>query len=124
MGRAIYCDSSLTKTALASAFDVNRPSVWRYDKVTYYLVKDYREDYPELPNDIELIKKKGCKRDRCAPLTPYQSWVLSLIRACFVYFGKEARVKQFVEQNNYLFTKTKYNSQLQKLAVAAQATAA
>lgn len=123
MAQAIYADSSLTKKALADAFDLNRPSVWRYDKATFYLVKEYREDYPELPNDIELIRKKGCKRDRSVPLTPYQVWVLSLIRACFIYFGREARVKEFVQTNGYLFSRSKYITQLRKLAVAAKQSA-
>lgn len=123
MDRALYADFSLTKQAVANAFDMNRPSVWRYDKATFYLVKEYREDYPELPNDIELIKKKKCKRDRSVPLTPYQVWVLSLIRACFIYFGREARVKEFVQANGYLFSKAKYTAQLRKLAVAAKQSA-
>jgi hypothetical protein len=123
MDRALYADFSLTKQAVANAFDLNRPSVWRYDKVTFYLIKEYREDYPELPNDIDLIRKKGCRYDRSVPLTPYQVWVLSLIRACFLYFGKKTRVKEFVETNGYLFSKAKYAEQMQKLAIAVKQSA-
>lgn len=114
--QAIYADSSLTKTELANVFAIKRPSIWRYDKLIYYIIKDYREDYPLLPNDLQLIKKRGCKRDRTVPLTTYQSWVLSLVRACFIQLGRTSRVKEFIKTNPYLFTKDKYLLQLKNLS--------
>lgn len=124
LGKALYTDYPLTKQAVADAFDVKRPSIWRYDKTVFYLVQEYREDYPLLPNDIELIKKKGCRRDRGVLLTPYQVWVISLIRGCFIYFGKEATVKDYIRANKYLFSKAKYEAHLRKIAtVANQKTA-
>ena len=119
ISQAIYADSSLTKTEVANVFAVKRPSIWRYDKLIYYIIKDYREDYPLLPNDLQLIKKRGCKRDRTVPLTSYQSWVLSLVRACFIQLGRASRVKEFIQSNPYLFTKDRYFYELKNLAKTA-----
>ncbi|NJM73027.1 MAG: hypothetical protein HC862_24385 [Scytonema sp. RU_4_4] len=82
VGKALYADCHLTKKAIADALQIKSPSVWRYDKIAYYFVPEYQGDYPELPREQWLIKKS--KHDRTIPLTPYQTWVLSLIRAAFV----------------------------------------
>lgn len=116
LSQAIYADGRITKTSLAETFDLRYPSVWRYDKVAFYTIYDYREDYPELPKDQWLIRKS--KRDRTVPLTPYQVWVLSLVRAAFTHFRRESLVKEYITQNSYVFSKSRYIAQLNKLAKA------
>ncbi|MEC4817838.1 MAG: hypothetical protein SAK29_31880 [Scytonema sp. PMC 1069.18] len=106
MGKALYADCPLTKKAIADALQIKSPSVWRYDKTAYYFVRDYQQDYPELPKEQWLIKKS--KHDRTIPLTPYQTWVISLIRTAFVILKKEKLVREYIQVNGYVFSKSKY----------------
>jgi hypothetical protein len=111
---AFYADCRLSKNALAQVLGTSRPTVWRYEGIAYYGIPEFKEDYPELPK--ELWKVKGCSRDREVPLTPYQSWVVSLVKACYTNLRKKSAVESFIKDNAYLFTKVNYQNRLMKIA--------
>ena len=119
VSKAIYADCPLTKKAIADALLVKHPTIWRYDKIAYYFVADYKQDYPELPKQQWIVKK--CKHDRTTPLTPYQTWVISLIRTAFIILKKEKLVREYMQQNSYLFSRNKYtllNNKVNQAGVA------
>jgi hypothetical protein len=114
MDAAFYADCPLSKNALAQALNTSRPTIWRHEGIAYWKVPGFKEDYPELPK--ELWKAKGCSRDREVPLSPYQSWVVSLVKECYAHLRKKSAVESFILQNQYLFTRGNYQNQLAKLA--------
>lgn len=111
---AFYADCRLSKNALAQALNSSRPTIWRHETIAYWKIPEFKEDYPELPK--QLWKEKKCARDREVPLTPYQSWVISLVKASFDQLKKKSAVESFVKENAYLFTRANYHNQLAKLA--------
>lgn len=114
MDSAFYADCPLSKNALAQALNSSRPTIWRHEGIAYWKVPNFKEDYPELPR--ELWHEKKCSRDREVPLSPYQSWVVSLVKECYAHLRKKSAVESFIQQNQYLFTRGNYQNQLTKLA--------
>lgn len=117
MDSAFYADCPLSKNALAQALNTSRPTIWRYECIAYYSVPEFKDDYPTLPK--ELWGLKGCTRDREIPLSPYQTWTVSLVKACYVSLRKKSAVETFIATNQYLFTKASYHRNLMKLAAIA-----
>ena len=117
-GEALISDTSLSKQALGSCLGVSRPSIQRYDEIAYWEIEDYRQSYPLLPKEQWLARKS--KYDRTVPLTPYQIYVISMIRTAFQYLRKEAPIREYLQQNSYLFTKSRYENKLRQLAKGAQ----
>ncbi|MEM7578288.1 MAG: hypothetical protein AAF316_00290 [Cyanobacteria bacterium P01_A01_bin.80] len=117
---AIYLNFSTTKAQLSNLLETSRNTIKRYDKILFYTVEDYKKEYPPLPckteEDKQVIRKKRCTRDRERPLSTYQSWVVSLLKTAYFALKSTERVKQFIEQNNYLFSKQSYVQILNKLA--------
>ena len=116
---AFYADSPLSKMVLSQCLCKSRPTIWRYENIAYYSVPDFKNDYPQLPKELWLIKKS--KHDRTVPLSPYQCWVISLIKTCQTTLGKKTAVKEFIKNNQYLFTQSNYQICLAKLAKIATA---
>ena len=116
---AFYADCPLSKNALSKVLNKSRPTVWRYEGIAYYSVQEFKEDYPRLPKELWLVKKS--KHDRTVLLSPYQSWVISIIKTCQSHLGKKSAVQQFVKENQYLFSKNNYHLHLAKLAKIATA---
>ena len=114
VAESLISDCSLSKQALSEILLTSRPTVWRYDEVAYWVVADYKHEYPELPKEEWLIKKQ--KRDRQVPLTPYQIWVVSAVQICFKHYRKEAPVKSYIRTNSYIFSRERYEARLLKLA--------
>lgn len=114
MDAAFYADCPLSKNALAQVLKTSRPTIWRHEGIAYWKVPNFKEDYPELPR--ELWHEKKCSRDREVPLSPYQSWVVSLVKECYAHLRKKSAVESFIQQNQYLFTRGNYQNQLTKLA--------
>lgn len=111
---AFYADSPMSKLVLSQCLTKSRPTIWRYENIAYYAIPDFKEDYPSIPKDLWLIKKS--KHDRTVPLSPYQCWVISLIKTCQSVLKKKALVKEFIKNNQYLFTRNNYQVSLSKLA--------
>ena len=114
MDSAFYADCPLSKNALAIALTTSRPTIWRHENIAYWQVPDFKEDYPTLPKTLWLEKK--CSRDREVPLSPYQSWTISLVKECYAHLRKKSAVEIFIKENAYLFTRGNYHAQLTKLA--------
>lgn len=119
MDSAFYADCPLSKNALAQALKTSRPTIWRYENIAYWAIADFKEDYPKLPK--ELWETKGCSRDREVPLSPYQSWVVSVIKECYSHLRKKSAVEDFIKANSYLLSRRNYQSELTKLAKMATA---
>ena len=68
---AFFADCPLSKNALSKALNTSRPTIWRYEGIAYYSVQEFKEDYPQLPKELWLIKKS--RHDLIVPLSPYQS---------------------------------------------------
>ena len=117
VAESLISDCSLSKQALSEILQTSRPTVWRYDEVAYWVVADYKLEYPELPKEEWLLKKQ--KRDRQVPLTPYQIWAISGIQICFKHYRKEAPVKNYIRTNSYVFSRARYEVRLLQLATAA-----
>ena len=117
MDSAFYADCPLSKNALAKALDTSRPTIWRYECIAYYSIPEFKDDYPSLPKELWGIK--GCTRDREIPLSPYQSWTLSLLKSCYAIFRKKSAVETFIDTNQYIFAKASYYRNLIKLAAIA-----
>lgn len=111
---AFYADCPLSKNALAEALNTSRPTIWRHEGIAYWKVFEFKTDYPELPRELWLVKK--CSRDREVPLSPYQSWVVSLVKGCYIHLRKKSAVEVFIKENPYVFTRGNYHNQLTKLA--------
>jgi len=114
---AFYADCPLSKNALSQALNTSRPTIWRHECIAYYSVPEFKEDYPSLPKELWGIK--GCTRDREIPLSPYQIWVVSLIKTSYASLRKKSAVETFIAANQYLFTKASYHRNLMKLAAIA-----
>mgnify|MGYP001791875722 FL=1 len=112
LDNALFADAPMTKQALAKWLKTSRPTISRYGGIVYYKFSEFRNDYPEL--DKSLWAKKGGSRDRNALLTPYQSWVISLIFTSYKCLRNEKAVGQFLDSNPYIFTKSKYHQELRK----------
>lgn len=120
VAEALISDCPLTKQQLSEALNTTRPSIWRYDRIAYWNIEDYKQEYPLLPKDQWLIKKT--QRDTEVPLTPYQVWVLAGIQICFKSLRKKDQVEQYVKSSGYVFSKSKYDSRIRQLIKAAQAS--
>ncbi len=101
-GETLISDAPLPKQQLGEALGVSRPSIQKYDKVAFWTIKPYREEYPLLSRE-ETLKRK-CSRDTTPPLTPYQIYMVSMIRALFKRLKNERAVKSYIRSNAYLFT--------------------
>lgn len=108
----------LTKQALSEALNTTRTTIWRYDRLAFWLIPDYKQEYPEIPRELRLAKKAS--RDVEVPLSPYQVWVLSAIQACFKALRTELRVREYIEKSTYVFSKAKYSSRMKNLIAEAQ----
>ena len=115
---ALISDTSLSKQALGQCLGVSRPSIQRYDEIAYWEIQDYRESYPLLPKDQWFARKT--KYDRTVPLNQYQIYVISMIQVAFKHLRKEAPIRAYIQQNSYLFTKSRYENRLRQLATEAQ----
>ena len=115
---ALISDTSLSKQALGQCLGVSRPSIQRYDEIAYWEISDYRESYPLLPKDQWFAKRT--KYDRTVPLSQYQIYVISMIQTAFKYLRKEALIREYIQQNSYLFTKSRYENRLRQIAKSAK----
>ena len=115
---ALISDTSLPKQQLGHCLGVSRPTIQRYDEIAYWEIQDYRESYPLLPKDQWFAKRT--KYDRTVPLSQYQIYVISMIQVAFRYQRKEKPIREYIQQNSYLFTKARYENRLRQLAKEAQ----
>lgn len=120
-GEALISDTALPKQTLGEVLGVSRPTVQRYDKIAFWTIQNYKEEYPLLPKEERLRCK--CSRDTTLPLTPYQIYILSMIQVLFKHLRTEQAVKNYIHSNSYLFLKSRYENRLVRLAKAAPKTA-
>lgn len=118
--KAYIADCPHTKQLLSKVLKTSRPTIWRYEGIAYYCIPEFKDDYPELPKELWI--ERGSSRDRTVPLSPFQSWCISLISTAYKCLRKKDAVEQFIKTNPYLFTKNKYLFELEQLAKQ-QATA-
>lgn len=111
---AFFADCPLSKTAIARTLTTSRPSIKRLESIAFAQIPDFRKDYPEYPKEEWLTRKS--KYNREVLLTPFQTWIVSLLKKCMEHLGKKAAVESFIATNAYLFTRETYRKELQKLA--------
>jgi lambda repressor-like predicted transcriptional regulator len=116
MDSAIYADYPLPKALLAEALGTSHKTIWRYKRLAYQLIPAFREDTPVLPK--EFTNKRG----REVLLSPYQIWIVSLIKASYTHLQRKSAVEFLIKSNPHLFTKATYQRYLfktnQKLVAA------
>lgn len=111
---AFFADCPLSKSAVSRALSTSRSSIKRLEEIAYTRIDNFANDYPLYPK-AEWISRKS-KHNREAPLTPFQIWVLSLLQKSMKVLNNKNGVEGFIAANNYLFTKTTYTKELQKLS--------
>lgn len=111
---AFFADCPLSKTAIAQILSTSRPSIKRLESIAFSHIPEFRQDYPEYPKDEWLVRKS--KYNREALLTPFQTWIVSLLKKCMEHLGKKTAVESFIVANTYLFTRETFRKELQKLA--------
>lgn len=112
-GAAIVPDTPLSKQRLAHLLSTSRPTVKRLEQVAYDQLTEFREDYPEFPKELWLVKKS--KYNREAKLTPFQCWIISLLKKAMSDLNRKQAVESFIELNSYLFTKKSFRQELERL---------
>jgi hypothetical protein len=102
----LFTDYCLTKTELTEILGVSRDSVVRWSKIALYRIPSFRDSYP---------KKSDGSADNYAPLSPYQSWVLSRLARDFAKLGTAERVKLGIERNPQNYSLYTYKTALRNL---------
>jgi hypothetical protein len=108
MNSAFYAENSLSKAMLARALGTSRRTIWRYKRLACRLIPSFREDSPTLLKDFTN------KHEREVLLSPYQIWVISLVKHSYAHLHRKSAVEFFIKSNPYLFTKTTYQRFLSK----------
>ncbi|MEO1186422.1 MAG: hypothetical protein AAFX46_17830 [Cyanobacteria bacterium J06636_27] len=111
---AFFADCPLSKTAIAHTLSTSRPSIKRLESIAFSHISEFRQDYPEYPKEEWLMRKS--KYNREVLLTPFQTWIVSLLKKCMEHLGKKTAVESFILANAYLFTRETFRKELQKLA--------
>ena len=111
---AFFADCPLSKTAIAHTLSTSRPTVKRLESIAFSHIPDFRQDYPEHPKAEWLMRKS--KYNREVLLTPFQTWIVSLLKTCMEHLKKKTAVESFILANAYLFTHETFRKELQKLA--------
>ena len=86
----------------------------RLESIAFSHIPEFRQDYPEHPKEEWLLRKS--KYDREVLLTPFQTWIVSLLKMCMEHLKKKTAVESFILANAYLFTHETFRKELQKLA--------
>ena len=108
MNSAFYADNSLSKTMLAKALGTSRRTIWRHKRLACRLIPSFREDTSEQPKECTN------KREREVLLSPYQIWVISLVKLSYTHLRRKSAVELFLTSNPYLFTRSTYQRFLSK----------
>ena len=111
---AFFADCPLSKTAIAHTLSTSRPSIKRLESIAFSHISEFRSCYPEYPKEEWLMRKS--KYNREVLLTPFQTWIVSLLKMRMEHLKKKTAVESFILANAYLFTHETFRKELQKLA--------
>ena len=94
----IYIDHPVSKSQLATYFGVARSTLGNWENLAFWRLPSFREAYPQLDNS----------RDRTAPLSPYQAWVLSRVGDLILRLGRLQRVRAYIDNNQHEFARYRF----------------